>query len=386
MSPDPIPELTEENPPPSVDDPTVPLFEEETEAPPTPDERRTEFFGDTEPEPAEFIEPAEEPVETPEPETEITEDEPPVAEVSDAAKPLEPEKEVEPAPAEDYRNAAGVRYRFREGEETKALPENSAIELFYNGEYRDIPADKVPTLLAHGLIYSDKSQQISEQAERMKQYEAYVNDEAQKVAEHLKDLERLSSDPDYRDRFIEETDKLRTPEGQLEISERRRQQSDTQITNFQLMQQRQMVTKGQVEPAVAAAMEGNELVDKGYAGFLLNSLLAELPERSLELGWDGVQWVPKHRPAWNRFQEILRRDLPAAVKAEQTRLEGLLSTKDQELEVAEAEKEAATTKAELARNAAASKVPSTAGLPESRSQPRKRIKTVQAGRKWLQDY
>lgn len=435
-----VEQLTPDNPPPSVDDRSVPQFDEAHEAKQraaTIGERRRSFFSDSadeapaRPRPARPPKPAGKPAQKNAPqatdegaadhrrvlftdymtEEEVGEHAERLVEELDegeGTEPAEPEEAAgEPAEAEteagepqpeaqpgaqeiEFRNADGMRYRVRRPDgkysDLSALSGHH-IEVPFNGEYRAVPADKVPNLLGLGLLYSQKSQAIRQAEEQIEQERYRLHQAAQQLQQERDEIDRYWSDPEYRALVEREREYMETPEGRAQAERRRNERLQEQIAERDRREARDLVYNQQIAPAFEQLVKENPLVKPEKIGKLLKAAMAEFGHRDLELRRTERGWVPVNWPAWNRFQKLLREDWPAEVRAEQAELAELVGKQkkqsDDEVRKAKAEAEAAMTKAELARNAAASKVPSTPGLAPSRERPRQRITTIQQGRAWL---
>ncbi len=422
--------LSDQNPPPSLDDASVPIHEEpkapERAKPKEPSfiERRRAFFDDLadEPDPLSQATGAAEPeapsapgrdparerldrLMTPEAESptaasllEEEAREPAVTKPADQATEKPAEKPAEKAP-EEFRTADGLRYRGRSADGTLVDPLSSlgglTIEVYEDGQWREIPAERVPHALQQAMRFNREQHELAAAraalAERQRELEAAT----QALAREYADLERYRRDPDYRARVDQELERLGTAEGQVEELQRQVRELRTQLQSRtehdDTRVAAELVATQVVAPALEALAKAHPALEWDDIQTIYAAGLAQFPPGSLKMqrGQDG-RFYPLNPTAWQAFEQFLKADLPARVQAKARRLAERIGTPQSPKDSVaarqtRADKEAATVRAELARNQAASRHTQGAGLPPGREAPRRPIRTIQDGRKWLQD-
>jgi hypothetical protein len=395
--------LSPDNPPPDIDDASVPLHApDKAEGKSFADIRRAFFEDDN----AHFAEAAVEvegegaAPEGAEPVKAIAQldpnkgGEPTAAELIEAGEQdlgVEPEAgqpPADPAPTADtqeFRTQDGLRYRLvgQDGAVRDPLAElqGASIEVFHDGAYRKIPVEKLPVYLNNALLFNKAQGSLAQARQTLQQRE-------EELVRRESDVERFFSDPDYRAKVESELERLASPEGQLEQTQEQLQQYRQRDEQTEQTQAAQMVQTQVVVPVVGRLAEQNPLVSQGVIEAMLGAAVGQFPPGALKLSRtrDGG-WSPVNPAAWGRFTQILKADLPAAVAAEQQRLAGLKGTPKDDTGVAarksQAAQEAETVRKELRVNRTAQRMPQSQGLPPNRERPREPITTIQQGRRWL---
>lgn len=320
----------------------------------------------------------------------------------------EPEGEPSAEAVQDFKNPDGIKYRFRgpDGKFQDVLSAHKGVvyEHVFDGDRKEIPVEKIPNYVSAGLLYHRHIQQIKHDQARLQQHAQQLQDYEANLAEMYEDVERFKRDPEYRERVVHELEQGDTPEARLEEERQRRAELEQQLQagteHQQIAMAAQAVEHNMIAPVVQNLVKQAPHVPEEDIRDMLEARLGRFTPGDLKLRPYNGRWVPVNPVAWNEFERVLREELPQRVYAAQRHREQRFgppraSTNGADTQRRqEAEQEAAITKAELARNAAARRVPSRAGLPATREPVRRPIsvnpetgrKDVKVGRQWLSDY